>query len=203
VTSRWSGIDVGGPRKGFHLAVVDESLAVQLGRARTADEAEAWLRRRCSKATAVGIDSPAAWADDGERSRACERAFARAGFCGIRFTPDRATATSSKTGYYDWIAHGLELWSALHRAGFEVIECFPTASWTAWFGPRSGSRARWTRQALADLVRDGLAATPAPRNQDERDAVAAALTARQWSLDRGSTTSFGPLVVPRKSSSPW
>ncbi|MCI3949092.1 MAG: hypothetical protein K0R11_1026, partial [Acidimicrobiales bacterium] len=37
----------------------------------------------------------------------------------------------------------------------------------------------------------------AVRDQDQRDAVAAALTARQWDRDPASVEDFGGLVVPR------
>jgi len=82
---------------------------------------------------------------------------------------------------------------ALEEAGLEAVECFPTAAWTRWVGPRRGrSRAAWTREALPAL---GLEGIPTRTNQDERDAVAAAVTARAHS--RGLTESFGEIVVPR------
>jgi len=69
---------------------------------------------------------------------------------------------------------------------------FPTASWTRWHGPR-GARPRgvWSREALAAL---GLAGVPARTNQDQRDAIAAALTAREHSAAR--TEAIGDIVVP-------
>jgi predicted nuclease with RNAse H fold len=142
----------------------------------------------------VAVDAPAAWADPGEASRACERAFLRAGVCGIRPTPDEARATGRRDNYYEWIERGLALWAALRRRGVPTVECFPTASWTRWFGPRVGtSRAAWTRAGLPALGVQGVGAV---RNQDERDAVAAALTA--WQSDRRPATveRFGDLVVP-------
>ena len=72
-----------------------------------------------------------------------------------------------------------------------VLECFPTASWTRWEKPR-GRRRRdaWTREVLMGLGLSGVV----PRNQDQRDAVAAALTARQHR--EGATERFGDIVVP-------
>jgi predicted nuclease with RNAse H fold len=186
----WAGVDVGGSRKGFHVALVDEDRRVTLGRAATVDACVAvvWA------ATIVGIDAPAAWAAPGEGSRACERSFAAAGVCGIRPTPDEAAAAARTDRYYEWIERGLGLWRALRAEGVEAVECFPTASWTRWVGPRGRmGRGAWTRAGLAALGLEG----DRPRNQDERDAVAAAVTA--WQCDRrpGSVERFGDLVVPR------
>ncbi|MGB6578416.1 MAG: hypothetical protein WBF34_10890, partial [Streptosporangiaceae bacterium] len=87
---------------------------------------------------------------------------------------------------------GLALFNALAAYGPEVVEVFPNASWTRWHrrrGPRT--RAAWTRQGLAAL---GLKSAPARTNQDQRDAIAAAMTARQHSLVL--TETMGNIVVP-------
>lgn len=149
----------------------------------------------------VALDAPASWAPPGRRSRPCEVTFARQGICRIRYAPDRATADARGDGYDAWIEHGLELWEALRERELEVVECFPTASWTQWAGPRAGqSRTAWTLQALADLAARGLEAVERATNQDRRDAVAAALTARQST--RHPMLVFGPLVVPHAGSDP-
>jgi predicted nuclease with RNAse H fold len=96
------------------------------------------------------------------------------------------------SAYYAWIIEGLTLFSALAAGIAEVIEVFPTASWTRWHGARGRqTRAAWSRQGLAAL---GLAGVPARTNQDQRDALAAAVTARQHSL--GLTETMGGIVVP-------
>jgi predicted nuclease with RNAse H fold len=134
----------------------------------------------------AGIDGPCSCAPDGETSRAGERALARA-VCGIRWTPDREHVRGG--GYYGWVVEGLRLYAALDRAAIEV---FPTASWTRWVGARgTRSRADWSRAGLGAL---GLAGVPARTNQDQRDAIAAAVTARSHS--RGETEAFGEIVVP-------
>jgi predicted nuclease with RNAse H fold len=140
----------------------------------------------------VGIDSPGTCAPDGARSRADERALARA-VCGIRWTPDAATV--ARGGYYGWVVHGLALWEALRPLGVELVEVFPTASWTRWHGPRGTmARADWSRAALASLDLDGV---PARTSQDVRDAIGAAVTACEHAA--GCTDRFGEIVVPRSA----
>lgn len=177
----WAGVDVGARRKGFHVAVVDaEGLAFGPARAATPSEVVELVR----SAELVAVDSPRCPAPDGERSRPCERDLVRA-VCGIRYTPERALLDGN--AYYEWILHGLELYAALEAAGLPAVECFPTASFTRWAGPRGRrTRAAWTREALGFAV---------PHGQDGRDAVAAALTAQSASL--GLVDRFGEIVVPR------
>ena len=198
----WVGIDVGAPRKGFHAAAVDRGLDAELREFAGDDQLDrivGWIGSVAPEV--VAVDSPAAWAAPGLQARRCEVAFARARICGIRFTPDAATADARSDGYFGWIEHGLALWQRLGDLEVAVVECFPTASWTQWHGPRDGvSRARWTRQALGSLTDRGLNGAAPATNQDRRDAVAAALTARQSAHQQ--MLSFGPLVVPPAGSDP-
>ena len=188
----WAGVDVGGRRKGFHLAAVDgERLHAGPVRVSGVRDAVRWLRWRAPRL--VAVDSPRSPAPDGLRSRPEERLLA-SNVCGIRFTPERALLGRSR--YYEWILRGLELYAALEDAGLTVIECFPTASFTRWAGARGArTRAVWTREALAG---SGLAGVPLRLNQDERDAIAAALTARCHEL--GLAERFGEIVVPAAAS---
>lgn len=186
----WAGVDVGARRKGFHVAVVDDrGLMAGPAQRTTPLEVAAWLRD--ARPSLVAVDSPRRPAPDGERSRADERALARA-VCGIRYTPDRQ-ALHGNPRYYAWIRHGLELYEALAAAGWEAIECFPTATWTRLGGARGGRpRGGWSRAVLESA---GLDRVPATMSQDARDAIGAALTAR---LDgQGRTERFGDIVVPR------
>jgi len=182
-------VDVGGRRKGFHVAIVDSDGVNELVALKTAHAVASWLAEQGPRL--VTIDSPLTPAPQGETSRAGELALMRAGICHIRFTPDRA-GLSKNPRYYEWIDHGLELYAALARAGLAAIECFPTASWTRWMGSRgTARRAAGTHSALK---RFSLTRVPARFNQDERDAIAAALTARAH--QRGQTERFGDIVVP-------
>jgi predicted nuclease with RNAse H fold len=190
---RFAGIDVGAFRKGFHCAVVfgDEVVAGPVNLPAVGDVA-AWLAGQ--RPRVVAVDSPCVPAAPGETARAAERALAQE-VCGIRWTPDSSRLASSS--YYEWVRNGLRLYAAL-RAGaaevpWEVIEVFPTASWTRWAGPRGArSRAEWSKAALAAL---GIGGLPGRRlSQDDRDAIAAALTGRSWA--EGRCEQFGEIVVP-------
>ena len=185
--SAWVGVDVGGKRKGFDVAVIDDRrvLALQghLTREQVADLAMQY------QPVAIAIDGPCCCACEGRTARDGELQIARA-ICGIRWTPDERHVHAS--AYYAWILEGLALFHALAAHHVEVLEVFPTASWTRWQGKRgSRTRAAWTRQGLAALGLDGV---PARTNQDQRDAIAAAMTARQHSL--GLTETIGDIVVP-------
>jgi predicted nuclease with RNAse H fold len=188
----WLGVDVGGPGKGFDIAVIDDREVLEL-RARLGTSDVAALVESARPAV-VGIDSPRSCAPNGETSREGERRLARA-VCGIRWTPDRARVHASD--YYGWVVEGLRLYAALAPLDVVVIEVFPTASWTRWLGPRAGTpRSAWSTDGLAGL---GLAGIPARTNQDQRDALAAAVTARLHS--RGATEAFGEIYVPRQGRS--
>jgi predicted nuclease with RNAse H fold len=187
---RFAGVDVGGRRKGFHAAVLDARRRVVAGPERLAGPADvvAWLADH--RPVVVAVDSPCGLAPDGARSRPDERRFARE-VLSLRYTPDRAGLEASPR-YHEWIAHGLDLYGALAAAGLRAVECFPTACWTIWSGPRGRqSRARWSARAL-DALR--LTGVPPRLGQDGRDAIAAALTAIEY--HRGHARRIGDIVVP-------
>jgi predicted nuclease with RNAse H fold len=178
---------VGGKRKGFDVAVIDDRrvLALQshLTRKQVVDVATA------NRPAVIAIDSPRCCAPDGRTARDGELQLARS-ICGIRWTPDARRVHAN--AYYAWILEGLALFDALAAHSAEVIEVFPTALWTRWHGQRGPrTRAAWTRQGLAALGLDGVSART---NQDQRDAIAAAMTARQHAL--ALTETIGEIVVP-------
>jgi predicted nuclease with RNAse H fold len=185
----WVGVDVGGQRKGFDVAVVDDRRLQDLQGRLDRDAVVALVER--TRPALVAIDSPRSCAPDGLKARDCELRLNRA-VCGIRWTPDAKRLRGSD--YYAWVREGLSLYESLD---LEVIEVFPTASWTRWFGPREGTRAAWTTAGLKRVQLDGV---PVRTNQDQRDAIAAALTARQHS--HGTTECFGEIVVPAAPAAP-
>jgi predicted nuclease with RNAse H fold len=189
----WAGVDVGAS-KGFDVAVIDaEGLVAPPERIAAAGDVAGYLGELCP--AVVAVDSPIGPAPPGQLSRDGERELVKAGVCGIRYTPNEETLFANET-YYGWILNGLRLYDALGRspgtAEAKVIECFPTATWSRLGGPRGKqTRAQWSRTVLQT---QGLAGLPARMNQDARDAVGAAITARLHSA--GRTESFGEIVVP-------
>lgn len=183
----WAGVDVGAERKGFDIAVIDDRRVLALRGRLTCQQVVDFLTE--NQPTVIAIDSPRCCAPGGQTAREGELQVAKS-ICGIRWTPDALRVSAS--AYYAWIVEGLALFDALTSHGAAVIEVFPTASWTRWHGRRGRrTRAAWTRQGLAALGLDGV---PARTNQDQRDAIAAAMTARQHSL--GLTETMGDIVVP-------
>jgi predicted nuclease with RNAse H fold len=161
----------------------------------TVSEVVAWMREL--RPAVVALDSPRSCARPGKSSRDGERDLNRA-ICGIRWTPEQSRLESNP--YYEWIVHGLELYAALSpnrgRQRWKVIEVFPTASWTVWADPKGKkSRAQWTREALEQLALTRL--PPRRLTQDDRDALAAAVTARLHADKK--TKSFGEIVVPERA----
>ncbi len=185
------GIDVGGSRKRFDFAVVDRHRLLQSGRGLCASDVADLINAH--KPALVAIDSPRNAAADGHKYRPCEKELRDWVKCGIRWTPENAQIFDGRP-YYEWIRCGFDLYKRL--AAEQVIEVFPTASWTMWFGRREGTRAAWTNRGFKNLGLEGL---PTRSNQDLRDSVAAAVTARQH--HDGETKVFDEtIVVPR---GPW
>jgi predicted nuclease with RNAse H fold len=183
----WAGVDVGGRRKGFDVAVIDDRQVLTLQDHLNCGQVVDVVREYGP--AVVAVDSPRHCAPDGRTAREDERRLASS-ICGIRWTPDAVHVRASS--YYAWILEGIALFEALAAHDAEAIEVFPTASWTRWNGGRgTRTRAAWTREGLAAL---GLERLPARTNQDQRDAIAAAVTARQHGL--GLTEAIGDIIVP-------
>jgi predicted nuclease with RNAse H fold len=185
------GVDVGGRRKGFDAALVEDRRLVGLRRRQSAGDAVAWAVT--ARPSVIAIDSPRSCALPGRTHRPGEKEL-RDAVCGIRWTPPKAKLEGNP--YYEWIVEGLRLYEALGDQPARVIECFPTASWTRWHGARNGRpRSVWTREALGELA---LRDVPRRTNQDMRDAIAAAWTARDY--EQGRSQLFGEIVVPANSA---
>lgn len=183
----WVGVDVGGTRKGLDVAVINDRRVLAL-QGHLACQQVVDLAAE-NRPAVVAIGSPGLCAPGGQTAREGEFQLARS-ICGICWTPGgrRVHASACCAG----VIEGLALSGALAACGVEVIEVFPAASWTRWHGTRgSQTRAAWTRQGLAA---PGLAGVPARTDQDQRDALAAAMTARQHTL--ALTETMGDIVVP-------
>ena len=181
---------MGGRRKAFDVAVIDDRRLVDLRRRQSLDDVTAYVAQ--ARPAVVAIDSPRSCAAVGQTHRPEEKAL-RDAVCGIRWTPSENQLEGNP--YYEWIVEGLRLFATLEPLPCRVIECFPTASWTRWLGPRDGRRrSDWTREGLATL---GLEDVPSRCSQDARDAIAAAVTARDY--ERGRVETFGHIIVPARA----
>ena len=101
------GVDVGGPKKGFHaVALQGGQYREKLSALIAADIAE-WCRRL--KASVVGIDAPCRWSLTG-RARPCERALAAEGLYTFA-TPSQAKGEAHP--FYRWMVKGADLYRCL------------------------------------------------------------------------------------------
>ena len=197
--NRWAvpvtmGVDVGGPAKGFDVAVIDGRRVVELCSRCSRDDVLGLAGVR--RPDAIGIDSPAGCAPPGEKSRAGERALASE-VCPIFYTPQESVVRSGHP-FYRWMVEGFSLYEGLaaQLPGVPVTEVFPSAAWTVWAGKREGrSKARWSAGALRKARLQGV---PSRLSQDARDALGAALVAALYL--RGETEDFGGIAVPRAGS---
>ncbi|MGA9857463.1 MAG: hypothetical protein WBQ18_06335 [Solirubrobacteraceae bacterium] len=141
----WLGVDVGGIRKGFDAALVDDRRLITLAGELCRDDVVVLADR--SGPLLVAIDSPRSCAPDGELTRAAERALNRA-VCGIRWTPDANRVASGD--YYAWVREGLT-----ESLGGEIV--VPAAAW-----PRAGLATRRGSRGVEDLSPAAPAPTPTP-----------------------------------------
>ncbi len=101
-----AGVDVGGPRKGFHAVVLKSGAFLAQFQSNNHAEMAEWLIAQNPRF--IGIDSPCQWRT-GEKPRLAETELAHAG---IRcfFTPHRSEAINHPTGYYNWMLQGEKLY---------------------------------------------------------------------------------------------
>lgn len=104
------GIDVGGPRKGFHAAAIAGGRLVERFASADAAGVAAWCRE--VRASLIAIDAPCRWRGSSGGVRAAERELVRAGYRCF-WTPTRRTALSHPTGFFDWMLEGERLYEAL------------------------------------------------------------------------------------------
>ena len=187
----WLGVDVGGPRKGFDVALIDDEAVRVLARL---DRDGVVALAEAQRPAVIGIDSPCSVAPPGARSRADERALAGT-VCGIRWTPDRLDGP-----YYSWVVEGLRLYEAL--AAHTVIEVFPTASWTRWLDSPVTARQysyRRTRGVRRDHCAQGLRRRTSASSGERWTRSTPAATSPSWtscSTRSTPTTSRRTPIIP-------
>ena len=126
------GIDVGGPRKGFHSVALRDGV---FAKATSISPAEILEWCLAQKAQVVAVDAPCGWSQSG-RSRQAERDL-KLGKQKIHCfaTPPLASALAHTRGFFDWVFNGEKLYQLLaahyplfhgkRRKGQCCFETFP------------------------------------------------------------------------------
>lgn len=189
------GIDVGGPRKGFHAVALRDGQYFDKRAFSDAATTAVWCRQ--VGAQVIGIDAPCRWSLNG-RSRPAERALAADKIYSFA-TPSLAAA--GNRDFYRWMFNGAELYRLLETDYrlFDgrsvdndpvVFETFPQAVACALAGKIVSAKHKATvRRAL---LREANFDTTPLTNIDTVDAALCALTAR-YLLDKRVKT-YGEAV---------
>ena len=200
------GIDVGGPRKGFHAVVMREGKIYGKKEAFDPIVIAKWCRDQ--EACVVGVDSPCLWSVAG-KSRAVERELNQASMhCFYAPTQKRAQGNP----FYSWMLNGEKLFKAL-RTHFPLFtgkrnakrvcfETFPHAIVCALKGRIVPARPKTSvrRKVLKNLGLDITLLT----NIDLVDAALCAVTAdafRRKKITCYGDPEEGYVVVPKGRSS--
>jgi predicted nuclease with RNAse H fold len=197
------GVDVGGPKKGFHAVAIREGDIFDTFATLHAGEVVAWCRRL--GVSSVGIDAPCRWSRTG-RARPCERALAAEGFHAFA-TPSQSVG--ERHPFYRWMRNGAELYRHLtpHYQLFEgqhstssplCFETFPHAVASAL--ARKILPAKQKRTDRPRLLREAGLSIDSLTSIDMVDAALCALTAQH--LLNGTFKTYGDaaeglIVVPK------
>jgi predicted nuclease with RNAse H fold len=178
------GIDVGGPRKGFHAVALDSGDYFARFSSLDATEVVNWCWKEI-RAKAIGVDAPCHWSKSG-RARPAERELMREGIWCFS-TPSREKAENHPKENFHWMLAGEQLFELLKKTyslftgthgqsnGQVCFETFPHAiSWALNGGKVSAKQKYVIRRELlhlADIKQEKLT------NIDYVDAALCALTA--------------------------
>ena len=196
------GVDVGGPKKGFHAVAFGPERRLEKFHSRNAREIATWCQQH--RAMIVAVDAPCRWRREGSAARAAERELAKDGISSFS-TPTEAAAQGH--AFYTWMLAGMELYQALAPdfpiydggpiTGRWCIETFPQAAACALAGKIvSAKEKNSVRRGL--LAANGIAETEL-YNLDEVDAAICALTAEAFAdgtFDAYGDALGGLIVVP-------
>ncbi len=204
------GIDVGGPKKGFHGVAFREGSYLEKFYTPKAKLMAKWCLEKGARA--VGIDAPCRWSQNG-RARAAERALMQERIWCFS-TPTRAIAKSHSKRNFHWMLAGAELYSLLVKSRYRLFdghntvsgpvcfETFPQAVACALAGKIvSAKRKGIVRRKLLSVA--GIDTTPLT-NIDTVDAALCALTAHCVVAGEYKTygdTREGLIVVPAPENS--
>jgi len=163
------GIDVGGPRKGFHAVALRGGVYLEKFAALDAQSILLWCHQLNAKV--VGIDAPCRWSTTG-KSRRAERELAAEGISCFS-TPTRQSAENRD--FYRWMLTGAELFRLLESnyqlfdggnaaPGRMCFETFPQAVACALSGKIVSAKQK--RVVRRELLREAQIDTTALTNID-------------------------------------
>jgi predicted nuclease with RNAse H fold len=197
------GVDVGGPKKGFHAVAIRKGKIIETYTAFNAREVVGWCWDLY--VFTVGIDAPCCWSYTG-RARPCERALAAEDMHAFA-TPSQSVG--ERHPFYRWMRNGAELYRHLtpHYQLFEgqhpnssplCFETFPHAVACALAGKILPAKQKRTDRPR--LLREAGLSIGILTNIDLVDAALCALTAQH--LLNGTVKTYGEaaegfIVVPK------
>jgi predicted nuclease with RNAse H fold len=113
------GIDVGGPKKGFHAVALRGKFFEKLASTDPAVIAQWCLERN---AGVVAVDAPCGWSKDGS-SRQAEREMNLGGKrISCYATTTRKKAVAHAKGFWNWVLNGERLYRALRKRNFQLFD---------------------------------------------------------------------------------
>lgn len=199
------GVDVGGPRKGFHAVALHDGRYHDKRATKSAHEIKEWCLGLGAKV--IGIDAPCRWSTSG-RGRLAEHKLVEKG---IRcfYTPSEKVAKINN--FYGWMCVGAELYRFMEQGqdyplfdgetvpkdGGVCFETFPHATACALAGKRVSGKDK--REIRLELLNQAGMDTKELKGIDTIDAALCALMAHR--LITGSYKAYGEaqtgfIIVP-------
>jgi predicted nuclease with RNAse H fold len=201
------GIDVGGPKKGFHCVCLRDGQYTSKFSSCDAIEVADWCRE-VANADVIAIDAPCRWSNT-ERGRPAELALmAKRIFCFS--SPTREKALAHPLNHYGWMLQGEAIFQALEKSHPLSLEfpitspppfCFETFPHAiAWHLQGGQANAKRKRTERKQLLQDAGIETTMLTNIDLIDAALCALVADHISTGKPceayGVPDTGFIVVP-------
>lgn len=209
-----AGIDVGGARKGFHVAILQGK--VVRASIKEGDPQRILQCLRDEKVTAVGIDSPCKWALPGNKSRLAERQMRKERIWSFS-TPNKSKVEAHTKWFYEWMKNGWCLYEVL-AAEYPLLEfadgtfpekfafeTFPHAITCAFLGVKNTSAEQKREQRGELLGKIGIELKKGSTSIDDMDAALCAVTALHLLDGPEEFKSYGDraegyIFVPQRSA---